>query len=120
MPGGGRLGSGRNCCGAAIGRGGPIGRCSPGLFGAPGPGTTNGLGPLWGVETGPLPGIGVGGRGNPVEGAGLSCGGVCPVGGVHFVGSGGIDFTPPSDHWLVPVLSSGGAHFGGTGDVCGV
>src|SRR5207249_5970114 len=61
----------------------------------------NGRGPPCGGGRGPLTGNGPG-LGNPCWGGGLSCGVVVPAGGLHFVGSGGIDFTPPSGHCLSP------------------
>src|SRR5213592_635364 len=78
----------------------------------------NGRGPPCGGGRGPLTGNGPG-LGNPCWGGGLSCGVVVPAGGLHFVGSGGIDFTPPSGHWPVPGLSAGEAHLDGTGVDCG-
>jgi len=98
---------------APNGLGGAIGRCSPGR---PGPCMTNGRGPPCAGGTGGLIGIGPG-RGIP-WGGGDPCGLDDPDGGLHLVGNGGIDLTPPvSDDGPVPGRS-GGPHFDGTGEDC--
>ena len=70
------------------------------------------MGPL----TGGCPGLG-NPWGIPWGGGVRSCEPPLPD-GVHFVGRGGIDLTPVSDHWPPAGLGSGGGpHFDGTGDV---
>jgi len=77
---------------------------------------TNGRGPPCVGGTGGLMGMGPG-RGIP-WGAREPGGLVDPDGGVHLVGSGGIDLTPEvSEDGAIPGRS-GGAHFEGTGDDC--
>jgi hypothetical protein len=77
---------------------------------------TKGRGPPCVGGTGGLIGMGPG-RGIP-WGGGDPCGLGDPDGGVHFVGSGGMDLTPVvSDEGPVAGLS-GGPHFDGTGEDC--
>src|SRR5467141_3225010 len=98
---------------APNGLGGAIGRCSPGL---PGPWITNGRGPPCVGGAGGLIGTGPG-RGIP-GGGGVPCGLVDPDWGLHLVGSGGMDLTPPVSDDGPVVGRSGGPHFDGTGEDC--
>jgi hypothetical protein len=61
--------------------------------------------------------MGIGpGRGIPC-GGGEPCG-LDPDGGVHLVGSGGIDLTPPESDDGPEAGRSGGPHFDGIGEDC--
>src|SRR3989441_13154873 len=92
-----------------------MGRCSPGR---PGPCMTNGRGPPCVGGTGGLMGMGPG-RGIPWGGrepGGL----VDPDGGVHLVGSGGVDFFSGGFGGGGVSGWGGGGHFLGGGGECGV
>src|SRR2546422_11211949 len=91
-----------------------MGRCSPGR---PGPCMTNGRGPPCVGGTGGLMGMGPG-RGIPWGGrepGGL----VDPDGGVHLVGSGGVDLISEGLGGGAVSGGVGGGHFVGNGEDCG-